>query len=92
VPLIFLSAVTAFLLTFIRTVFELPMSQMLIPLSGPVAPTLILKLFSHDRDGLACAIALLAMIFAGGTASLIWMLARRLQPQSHKQNTERRLS
>jgi iron(III) transport system permease protein len=83
VPLIFLSMVTAFLLTFIRTVFELPMSQMLIPLSGPVAPTLILKLFSHDQDGLACAIALLAMIFAGGGASLIWIVARRLQPQSH---------
>jgi iron(III) transport system permease protein len=84
VPLIFLSTVTAFLLTFIRTVFELPMSQMLIPLNGPVAPTLILKLFSHDQDGLACAIALLAMIFAGGSASLIWMVARRFQPQNHR--------
>ncbi|UCI08234.1 ABC transporter permease [Mesorhizobium sp. B1-1-8] len=71
-PLIVLSVVTAFLLTFIRTVFELPMSQMLIPQSGPPAPTLILKLFSHDRDGLACAIALVAMTAAGGAAALIW--------------------
>jgi iron(III) transport system permease protein len=71
-PLILLSVVTAFLLTFIRTVFELPMSQMLIPQSGPPAPTLILKLFSHDRDGLACAIALAAMAAAGGAAALIW--------------------
>jgi iron(III) transport system permease protein len=71
-PLILLSVVTAFLLTFIRTVFELPMSQMLIPQSGPPAPTLILKLFSHDRDGLACAIALVAMAAAGGAAALIW--------------------
>jgi len=71
-PLILLSVVTAFLLTFIRTVFELPISQMLIPQSGPPAPTLILKLFSHDRDGLACAIALAAMAAAGGTAALIW--------------------
>ncbi|MDL2407993.1 ABC transporter permease subunit [Rhizobium calliandrae] len=79
-PLVFLSVVTAFLLTFIRTVFELPMSQMLIPLSGPAAPTLILKLFSHDQDGLACAIALLAMTVAGGGAAIAWMLVRRLMP------------
>jgi iron(III) transport system permease protein len=79
-PLVFLSVVTAFLLTFIRTVFELPMSQMLIPLSGPPAPTLILKLFSHDQDGLACAIALLAMALAGGSAALAWSLVRRLTP------------
>ncbi|QJP12502.1 iron ABC transporter permease [Starkeya sp. ORNL1] len=76
-PLVFLSVVTAFLLTFIRTVFELPMSQMLIPQSGPPAPTLILKLFSHDRDGLASAIALVAMVAAGGSAALVWILARR---------------
>ncbi|MBB3451989.1 iron(III) transport system permease protein [Rhizobium sp. BK313] len=79
-PLVFLSVVTAFLLTFIRTVFELPMSQMLIPLSGPAAPTLILKLFSHDQDGLACAIALLAMAVAGGGAAIAWMLVRRFMP------------
>ncbi|MEF0942515.1 ABC transporter permease [Rhizobium sp. BR 362] len=82
-PLILLSVVTAFLLTFIRTVFELPMSQMLIPLSGPAAPTLILKLFSHDQDGLACAIALLAMAVAGGGAALAWLLARRFMPKRH---------
>jgi len=77
-PLILVSVVTAFLLTFIRTVFELPMSQMLIPQSGPPAPTLILKLFSHDRDGLACAIALAAMTAAGGAAALIWYPLRRI--------------
>ncbi|MEW6630074.1 MAG: ABC transporter permease subunit [Pseudomonadota bacterium] len=76
-PLILLSVVTAFLLTFIRTVFELPMSQMLIPQSGPPAPTLILKLFSHDRDGLACAIALAAMAAAGGAAALVWYPLKR---------------
>lgn len=76
-PLILLSVVTAFLLTFIRTVFELPMSQMLIPQSGPPAPTLILKLFSHDRDGLACAIALAAMAAAGSAAALVWYPLKR---------------
>ena len=72
-----LSVVTAFLLTFIRTVFELPISQMLIPQSGPPAPTLILKLFSHDRDGLASAIALVAMAAAGIGAALVWFPFRR---------------
>ena len=76
-PLVFVSVVTAFLLTFIRTVFELPMSQMLIPQSGAPAPTLILKLFSHDRDGLASAIALVAMAAAGTAATMVWIASRR---------------
>jgi iron(III) transport system permease protein len=80
-PLVMLSVVKAFLLTFIRTVFELPMSQMLIPQNGAPAPTLILRLFSHDRDGLASAIALVAMAAAGAIAALIWFPTRRfLQP------------
>ncbi|MGX7876223.1 ABC transporter permease [Mesorhizobium sp. ORM6] len=77
-PLVLLSVVTAFLLTFIRTVFELPISQMLIPQSGPPAPTLILRLFSHDRDGLASAIALVAMTAAGTGAALVWYPLQRL--------------
>ena len=81
-PLVLLSVVTAFLLTFIRTVFELPISQMLIPQSGPPAPTLILKLFSHDRDGLASAIALVAMAAAGSGAALVWYpLQRFVKPR-----------
>ncbi|WP_189521366.1 ABC transporter permease subunit [Mesorhizobium sp. M1B.F.Ca.ET.045.04.1.1] len=86
-PLILLSVVTAFLITFIRTVFELPMSQMLIPQSGPPAPTLILKLFSHDRDGLACAIALAAMAAAGGAAALIWYTLKRFIAVCRPQGT-----
>jgi iron(III) transport system permease protein len=81
-PLVLLSVVTAFLLTFIRTVFELPISQMLIPQSGPPAPTLILRLFSHDRDGLASAIALVAMAAAGIGAALVWYpLQRFVKPR-----------
>jgi iron(III) transport system permease protein len=76
--------VTAFLLTFIRTVFELPMSQMLIPQSGAPAPTVILRLFSHDRDGLASAMALVAMVAAGAIAALIWFPTRQfLRPIRH---------
>jgi iron(III) transport system permease protein len=77
-PLVLLSVVTALLMTFIRTVFELPMSQMLIPRSGAPAPTLILRLFSHDQDGLASAIALVAMAAAGICAVLVWLPVRRL--------------
>jgi iron(III) transport system permease protein len=76
-PLVLLSVVTAFLLTFIRTVFELPISQMLIPISGPPAPPMILRLFSHDRDGPASALSLAAMAAAGVGAALVWLPVRR---------------
>ncbi len=76
-PLVLLSVVTAFLLTFIRTVFELPISQMLIPISGPPAPPMILRLFSHDRDGPASALSLAAMAAAGIGAALVWLPVRR---------------
>ncbi len=84
-PLVSLSVLTAFVLTFIRTVFELPISQMLIPVSGPPAPTVILKLFSHDKDGLAASIALVAMIAASSIAAIAWLvfqalMARRVAP------------
>jgi len=58
-------------------VFELPMSQMLIPLNGPPAPPVILRLFSHDQDGPASALSLAAMVAAGAGAAILWMLARR---------------
>ncbi|WP_354044457.1 ABC transporter permease subunit [Devosia sp. UYZn731] len=76
-PLVLLSVATAFLLTFIRTVFELPMSQMLIPQSGPAAPSMILKLFSHDRDGLASALALTAMVATGTIGGAAWLVLNR---------------
>jgi iron(III) transport system permease protein len=79
-PLIFVSVTVALLLTFIRTVFELPISQLLVPLSGSPVPPLVVKLFSHDGDGLASALSLMAMVAAGGGATLIWLLARRLSP------------
>jgi iron(III) transport system permease protein len=75
-PLVVTSIVTAFLLAFVRTVFELPMSQMLIPLKGPAAPTVILNLFSHERDGPAAAIALATMLATGITAGAGWLLYR----------------
>lgn len=79
-PLIFASVVTAFLLTFIRTVFELPISQMLVPQSGPPVPPLVVNLFGHDQDGVGAALSLVTMLVAGGGAGVIWFLARRFGP------------
>lgn len=76
-PLVLTSVVTAFLLTFIRTMFELPISQMLVPLNGPPVPPMVTHLFSHDQDGLGSALSLLSMIVAGGGAGVIWLVAKR---------------
>ncbi|MBN8998751.1 MAG: iron ABC transporter permease [Rhizobiales bacterium] len=76
-PLVAVSIGTAFAMTFIRTVFELPVSQLLIPKAGAPAPPIILKLFSHEMDGAASALSLASMIVAGGIAGLVWLLARR---------------
>src|SRR5262249_55655736 len=80
-PLIFLSVVPAFLLTFIRTIFELPISQLLIPQSGPPVPPLVIRLFNHDGDGVASALSLVGMVVAGGGGGLVWLLASRLLPR-----------
>ncbi len=80
-PLVMLAVVTAFLLTFIRTVFELPISQLLIPRSGPPVPPVVIRLFNHDGDGLASALSLVSMIVAGSSAALLWALAKRLVPR-----------
>ncbi|MFC7397177.1 ABC transporter permease [Chelatococcus sp. GCM10030263] len=77
-PLIAVSVVTALLMTFIHTIFELPMSQMLIPLDGPPAPTMILRYFNDEREGPASALSLASMVIAGGAAALIWSAARRM--------------
>jgi iron(III) transport system permease protein len=87
-PLVWVSVVTAFLMTFIRTVFELPMSQMLIPLNGPPAPPVILRLFSHDRDGLASALSLVSMVVVGAITTLAWILLRRFGAQASQSRLE----
>src|SRR4029077_15640893 len=65
VPLIGVSLTAAFALSFLRTVFELPMSQLLMPLSGPPAPALIVRLFGNDDDGIGSALSLMSMLSAG---------------------------
>ncbi|WP_158243164.1 ABC transporter permease [Acidimangrovimonas sediminis] len=76
-PLILLAVLTAFLLTFIRTIFELPISQLLIPLKGSPLPPLVVNLFDHDEDGLASALSLISMLAAGGVAGTLWIILRR---------------
>lgn len=75
-PLVLLAVLTAFLLTFIRTIFELPISQLLIPVTGSPVPPFVVKLFNHDEDGLAAALSLVSMAVAGGAAGLIWLALR----------------
>lgn len=77
-PLIALSLTTAFLFTFIRTMFELPMSELLVPVTGPAAPSVIIHLFGKDDEGMGSALSLLAMIVVGIISGLIWLAANRL--------------
>jgi iron(III) transport system permease protein len=72
-PLIALSIVTAFMLNFIHIMFELPVSQMLIPRTESPAPIYILRLLNYDKDGLACALSLLSMLIAGGASLILWL-------------------
>lgn len=76
-PLVLLSVVTALLLSFIRTVFELPISQLLVPQSGSPVPPYVVRLLGHDDDGPAAALSLVSMVVAGGLAAAVWSLARR---------------
>lgn len=76
-PLVALAVVTALLLTFIRTVFELPVSQLLVPQTGSPVPPYVVRLLGHDDDGHAAALALVCMLGAGGIAGLGWWIAGR---------------
>jgi len=76
-PLVLLSVITAAALSFIRTVFELPISQLLVPQTGSPVPPYVVRLLGHDDDGLASALALVCMIGAGGLAGAGWLVARR---------------
>lgn len=80
-PLTFLSIVTALLFTFIHTLFELPLSQLLIPRSGPPMPTYVVGLFDNENEALGSALSLVSMIAAGGLAGLLWAIASRLAPR-----------
>jgi len=75
-PLVALSVTTAFLFSFIRSVFELPMSQLLVPISGPAAPSEIIHMFAKEDEGMGSALSLVTMLAVGLVAGAIWLLAR----------------
>jgi iron(III) transport system permease protein len=77
-PLIALSLVTAVLFVFVRTVFELPMSEVLQPADGPPAPTLIVRLFGNDDDGIGSALSLVAILGTALSAGALWLVAARV--------------
>jgi len=77
VPLIAVSLLGALLFVFLRTIFELPMSRLLIPTSGPPAPALIVRLFENDDEGIGAALSFLSMAAAALVAAAIWFAARR---------------
>jgi iron(III) transport system permease protein len=78
IPLIALSLITAVLFVFVRTVFELPMSEVLQPTDGPPAPTLIVRMFGNDDDGIGSALSLVAILGTALSAGAIWLVAGRL--------------
>ncbi len=78
VPLIAVSILTAGLFVFLRTVFELPISQLLMPKSGPPAPAMIVRLFGNDDDGIASALSLFSMAAAGIVGRAMWLAGTRL--------------
>jgi iron(III) transport system permease protein len=77
-PLIAVSILTASLFVFVRTVFELPISQLLMPKSGPPAPALIVRLFGNDDDGIGSALSLFSMLAAGTVAAIAWLVGTSL--------------
>lgn len=77
VPLIALSLLTAVLFVFVRTVFELPMSEVLQPADGPPAPALIVRLFGNDDDGIGSALSLVAILGTALSAGALWLVTAR---------------
>ncbi len=57
--------------------FELPVSQLLIPRSGRPVPPFVVRLAGHDEDGRAAALSLLSMIVVGGVAGGLWLILNR---------------
>lgn len=75
-PLVKQAILTVFGVSVLRTVFELPLSRLLIPVKGPPLPVVVVENFTQDRDALACAVALLAMLAIGVAAVLALAAAR----------------
>jgi iron(III) transport system permease protein len=68
-PLVGGALAIAFGVTLVRSLFELPMSQFLLPLAGPPLPVVIADGFTEGRDAAACALALVALALVGLSAA-----------------------
>jgi ABC-type Fe3+ transport system permease subunit len=79
-PLIRRAIVVAFGVTMIRSIFELPMSQFLMPSAGPALPALIVNDFTQDRDAVACALALAALCIVGVVAAIASVFGNSSNP------------
>jgi iron(III) transport system permease protein len=90
-PLVALSVITAFLFTFIRTVFELPMSELLVPVNGPAAPSVIIHLFGKDDEGMGSALSLLAMIIVGLVSAIIWITTQKIFARTNVKTDNQRV-
>ena len=75
-PLVRRAVVTVFGVCLLRTLFELPLSRLLIPVNGPPLPVVVVENFVQDRDALACAVALLAMLGVGLAAAILLVALR----------------
>jgi iron(III) transport system permease protein len=91
-PLIAFSVLTGFILNFIHIMFELPISQMLIPRTESPAPIYILRLLNYDKDGLACALSLISMIIAGSAALFLWFAFRSFAERNGASNNGKWIS
>ncbi|WP_245505524.1 ABC transporter permease subunit [Rhizobium sp. BK068] len=70
VPLIRRAVTVAFGVTLIRSIFELPMAQFLMPSAGPSLAALIVNDFTQDRDAVACALALVTLVAVAVVAAI----------------------
>jgi len=74
IPLIALSLITAVLFVFVRTVFELPMSEVLQPTDGPPAPTLIVRMFATTTTANRLGSFLVAILGTALSAGALWLV------------------
>lgn len=79
-PLVRQAVLTVFGVSVLRTLFELPLSRLLIPIKGPPLPVVVVENFTQDRDALACAVALLAMAVVGAVAAVAVLALRGRAP------------
>jgi len=62
------------------------MSELLVPVNGPAAPSVIIHLFGKDDEGMGSALSLLAMIIVGGISAIVWITGQKIFARSIEKN------